>query len=208
MGNQVSRSSNEPSISETISRLKDGCAERRMEDNAMHQLLTTLVEQTNVALKEEASRLSEALRTHNHDIMVDTPHRPGLRSVQIQELASKLNHIAFSPPVSASQPGLPMIGSSALAPRDLSTQVAPPMSQRALTGTVPNSHSLTHAAMTGSISMYNLVANEPSTHHKEMHQCVNRFPQQNNACNFGGGSQLRSLDQQPRILLSGLQNGL
>merc|ERR1712007_14709 len=105
-------------------RLNDECAQRQMEDNAMHQLLTTLAEQTNIALEEEVSRLWEAIRTHNHDVMIDGADQPGQKSVQIQALASnggftgksprtiQLNQRAFSPRMLASHPptqGSPMM---------------------------------------------------------------------------------------------------
>jgi len=63
----------------------------------MHQLITTLAEQTNTALEEEASRLWEALRTHNHDIMIDSADQADKKSVQIQALAGNGGFAGKSP---------------------------------------------------------------------------------------------------------------
>merc|ERR1712137_1001707 len=43
----------------------------QMEDQAMHQLLSTLAEQTNIAFEEESGRVWEALQTHNHDVLLE-----------------------------------------------------------------------------------------------------------------------------------------
>lgn len=45
--------------------------ERQAEDRSLHQLINTLAEQTNLALDEEAARLWEAIRTHNHDVIIE-----------------------------------------------------------------------------------------------------------------------------------------
>lgn len=45
--------------------------QRQMEDQAMHQLLSTLAEQTNIAFEEESGRVWEALQTHNHDVLLE-----------------------------------------------------------------------------------------------------------------------------------------
>jgi len=194
--NQISRSTHEPGMSEMARRLNDECAQRQMEDNAMHQLLTTLAEQTNIALEEEVSRLWEAIRTHNHDVMIDGADQPGQKSVQIQALASnggftgksprtiQLNQRAFSPRMLASHPptqGSPMMGH----PRNSPPQASPSMSP----GGYP-----THASATMSRSMQNLPANETSMRHQEVHQFVNQFSQHGTACNstLGGGIQFRN----------------
>jgi len=202
--NQIGRSSHESGMSEMMGRLNDECAQRQMEDNAMRQLLTTLAEQTNIALEEESARLWEALRTHNHDVMIDSADQQGHKSVQIQALASnggftgksprmiQLNQGALSPRMPASHLPSPM-GHIALSPQNPSTQVSPSMS-----------HTPTHASMTMSRSFQNVPENEPSMHHQEVHQFVNQFRQQSAICNFSGGGQFRNLDQQPRVLISGL----
>merc|ERR1712064_230977 len=84
---QISRNTYESGMSDIMHGLHDERAERQMGDNAMHQLLTTLAEQTNIALEEEATRLWEALRTHNHDIMIDSADQGGQKNVKIQALA-------------------------------------------------------------------------------------------------------------------------
>jgi len=45
-------------------------------------VLTTIAEQTNNVLEKETSRLWEALRTHNHDLMIGTAAQGGKKSVQ------------------------------------------------------------------------------------------------------------------------------
>merc|ERR1712007_220845 len=124
-----------------------------------------------------------AIRTHNHDVMIDGADQPGQKSVQIQALASnggftgksprtiQLNQRAFSPRMLASHPptqGSPMMGH----PRNSPPQVSPSMSR----------------------SMQNLPANETSMRHQEVHQFVNQFSQHGTACNstLGGGIQFRN----------------
>jgi len=109
----LSRSMNQ---TEMMRRLNDECAERQKGDNAMHQLITSLAEQTNLALEEEASCLWEGLRTHNHDIMIDSAEQTGKKSIQIQALAGnggfpgkrprtiQLNPMPFSSPMPATYP--------------------------------------------------------------------------------------------------------
>lgn len=67
-----------------LQRLEDERIERQMEDESMHKLLNQLAEQTSVALKGEATRLWEALQTHNHDLMIEgtAENMPGKISVQ------------------------------------------------------------------------------------------------------------------------------
>lgn len=56
--------------------------QRQMEDQAMHQLLSTLAEQTNIAFEEESARVWEALQTHNHDVLLEAGSHMGGISVQ------------------------------------------------------------------------------------------------------------------------------
>merc|ERR1712007_43289 len=67
-----------------LQRLEDERIERQVENESMHKLLNQLAEQTNVALRGEASRLWEALQTHNHDLMIEgtAENMPGKISVQ------------------------------------------------------------------------------------------------------------------------------
>merc|ERR1712007_273739 len=58
-------------LSEIMRRIEDEREERQMEVRSIHQELTTLVEQTSLSLEEEASRLWEALHSHNHDIIIE-----------------------------------------------------------------------------------------------------------------------------------------
>jgi len=60
-----------------------------MEVKSIHQELTTLSEQANLSLEEEASRLWEALHSHNHDIIVEGSNSNQVSNVQIQALANK-----------------------------------------------------------------------------------------------------------------------
>merc|ERR1719488_84308 len=82
--NQTNRNTHDSGMSEMARRLNEECAQRQTEDNAMHQLLTSLAEQTNIALEEETSRLWEALRTHNHDVMIGNSDEGGKKCVQVQ----------------------------------------------------------------------------------------------------------------------------
>merc|ERR1712137_919154 len=127
---QIGRSTHESDMSEMMRRLNDECVERQMGDNAMHQLITSLAEQTNLALEEEASGLWEALRTHNHDIMIDSAEQAGTKTVKIQALAGsggftgksprtiQINPMPFSQPMRAIHPSAqesPMMGCRDLA---------------------------------------------------------------------------------------------
>merc|ERR1712007_95505 len=59
-------------------------SQRQTEDQSLHQLIHTLAEQTNFALEEEASRLWEALHTHNHDVIIEGKASHDLGSMQVQ----------------------------------------------------------------------------------------------------------------------------
>jgi len=193
--------------------------ERQMGDNAMHQLLTTLAEQTNIALEEEATRLWEALRTHNHDIMIDSADQGGQKNVKIQALAGNGGFtgknprtIQLNPPsgqatpmMSYKEPAMPAIHPSAqespmmgcrdFAPRSPCPQISPSIGHRTLMATAPNGHSSTHASMAMSRSMQHVPASEASMYHQEVYPFANQFPQQSTTCNFNfGGGQFRSLD--------------
>merc|ERR1719240_683132 len=223
--NQISRSMHESGMSEMVRRLNEECAQRQMEDNSLHQLLTTLAEQTNIALEEEVARLWEGLRTHNHDIMIDSAEQqPGKKSFQIQTVANnavtgrvpqkiQLNQRAFPPasyPASQESPmshrqlteESPMISHRPLTPPNPPIQVSPPVRQRSLT---PPSHTPTHAPRKLGYNPQNFAANETGMHHQEVHQFVNQSSQQNNAFSFGGSGQYGTYDQQQsRIRLPGL----
>lgn len=58
--------------------------QRQMEDQAMHQLLSTLAEQTNIAFEEESVRVWEALQTHNHDVLLEAGSHMG--GIQVQSM--------------------------------------------------------------------------------------------------------------------------
>merc|ERR1712007_145570 len=58
--------------------------QRQMEDQAMHQLLSTLAEQTNIAFEEESGRVWEALQTHNHDVLLEAGSHMG--GIQVQSM--------------------------------------------------------------------------------------------------------------------------
>merc|ERR1712064_154806 len=60
---------NSARLSEIMRRFEDEREERQMEVRSIHQELATLSEQTSLSLEEEASRLWEALHSHNHDII-------------------------------------------------------------------------------------------------------------------------------------------
>jgi len=222
---QLSRNTHEPGMSEVMRRLNDERHERQMEDNSMHQLLTTLAEQTNIALEEEVARLWEGLRTHNHDIMIDSADQPGKKSFQIQTVANnavtgrvpqkiQLNQRAYPPasyPASQESPmshrplpeESPMMSHRALTPPNPPIQVSPPVRQRSLT---PPGHTPTHAPRKLGYNPQNFTASETSMHHQEVHQFVNQPSQQNNAFSFGGSGQYGTYDQQQsRIRLPGLR---
>lgn len=58
--------------------------DRQAETRTLHKLLGTLAEQTNLALEEELDRLWKALRSHNHDLIIEGvgTRQPGNVSVQ------------------------------------------------------------------------------------------------------------------------------
>merc|ERR1712063_227804 len=76
-------------LSEILRRVEDEREERQMEVKSIHQEIITLAEQTNLSLDEEASRLWEALQSHNHDIIMDGDNSSQVGNVQIQTLANK-----------------------------------------------------------------------------------------------------------------------
>merc|ERR1719152_182952 len=72
-----------------MQRLEDERDERQMEARSIHEELTTLVEQTSLCLEEEASRLWEALHSHNHDIIIeDNNNSNQISNVQIQAMVN------------------------------------------------------------------------------------------------------------------------
>merc|ERR1712007_108320 len=76
-------------LSEIIRRLEDEREERQMEVKSIHQEITTLSEHTNLSLEEEASRLWEALHSHNHDIIIEGDNSNQVGNSQIQSMANK-----------------------------------------------------------------------------------------------------------------------
>merc|ERR1712064_128479 len=173
--NQIGRSTHESGMSEMMHRLNDECAERQMGDNVMHQLISSLAEQTNLALEEEASQLWEALRTHNHDIMIDSAEQAGKKSIQIQALAGnggcpgksrrtiQLNPMPFSSPMPATHPSgqeSPMMGCRDLALPAIhtSTQEMPMMGYRDFAPKSPSPQVAT------SMSQRTFTATAPNSH--------------------------------------------
>merc|ERR1712007_207718 len=74
--------------------------ERQAEDRSLHQLINTLADQTNLALEEESARLWEAVKTHNHDVIIDG----GTGSRQLGILANNMQIQTFSKQDSSQQP--------------------------------------------------------------------------------------------------------
>merc|ERR1712007_43573 len=77
----LSRSTHESGMTEIVHGLNEERAERQGQEKAM-QLLTSLAEQTNNVLEEETSPLWKALRTYNHDILIDIADQGDKKSVQ------------------------------------------------------------------------------------------------------------------------------
>merc|ERR1712007_408479 len=80
---------NSARLSESMQMLEDEREEREMEVKSIHQELTTLSEQTNRSLEEEASRLWETLHSHNHDVIVEGNTSNQGSSVQFQAMSNK-----------------------------------------------------------------------------------------------------------------------
>jgi len=59
--------------------------ERQMEERSLQQLITTLAEQTNLAIEEESTGIWDALHSHNHDVSLEN-HGAHLFSVQAQSM--------------------------------------------------------------------------------------------------------------------------
>jgi len=76
-------------VRKQVERLQYEREERQREVKSIHQEIITLAEQTNLGLDEEASRLWEALQSHNHDIIMDGDNSSQVGNVQIQSLANK-----------------------------------------------------------------------------------------------------------------------
>jgi len=91
-----SRSTHESGMTEIVHGLNEERAERQRQDKAMHELLTSLAEQTNNVLEEETSRLWKALRAHNHDFLIDIADK-GKKPVQA--LANTGCFTGKSPPI-------------------------------------------------------------------------------------------------------------
>jgi len=72
----------ESGMTEIVHGLNEERAERQGQDKAMHELLTSLAEQTNNVLEEETSPLWKALQTHNHDILIDIADQGDKKSVE------------------------------------------------------------------------------------------------------------------------------
>merc|ERR1712137_1361044 len=59
--------------------------ERQIEERSLQQLISTLAEQTNIAIEEESTGLWDALHSHNHDVILEGgAHHLG--SVQVQSM--------------------------------------------------------------------------------------------------------------------------
>jgi len=76
-------------LSEIMRYLEDEREERQIEVKSIHQEITTLSEHTSLSLEEEASRLWEALHSHNHDIIIEGDNANQVGNAQIQSMASK-----------------------------------------------------------------------------------------------------------------------
>merc|ERR1712107_306619 len=76
-------------LSEILRRVEDEREERQREVKSIHQEIITIAEQTSLSLDEEASRLWEALQSHNHDIIMDGDNSSLVGNVQIQSMANK-----------------------------------------------------------------------------------------------------------------------
>merc|ERR1712007_135089 len=132
----------ESGMTEIVHGLNEERAERQGQDKAMHELLTSLAEQTNNVLEEETSPLWKALRTHNHDMLTDIADQGDKKSVQA--LANNGCFTGKSPHIiQLNQCGLtprPIEDNGALTPSTRvssqpteSSLVTPLMSQRSLT---------------------------------------------------------------------------
>merc|ERR1712206_6332 len=60
--------------------------ERQIEERSLQQLITTLAEQTNLAIEEESTGLWDALHSHNHDVILENHGTHQLGSVQVQSM--------------------------------------------------------------------------------------------------------------------------
>merc|ERR1711945_31047 len=60
--------------------------ERQVEEKSLQQLITTLAEQTNLAIEEESTGLWDALHAHNHDVILEGHGNHQLGSVQVQSM--------------------------------------------------------------------------------------------------------------------------
>merc|ERR1712107_127719 len=74
--------------SDVVQRLDVERSERQMEHYSIHQQINTLGEQTKLALREEASRLWEALRSHRHDMHIKGSSSQ-LGRIQLQKVSSE-----------------------------------------------------------------------------------------------------------------------
>jgi len=205
---QISRNTYESGMSDIMHGLHDERAERQMEDKAMHQLLTSLAEQTNIALEEETSRLWEALRTHNHDVMIGNADEGGKKCVQVQ-MANNGGFTQKSPRmIQVNQTGftyVPSQGSAMMGNR----AVTPPPLPTSHYGSPMASHRSSHRSLTppATYSRQNLT-NEISTHHQEVHQFVNHYSHPSRPYEPSMGFQFASPDQRQRIRIPAYQNGM
>merc|ERR1712137_935683 len=60
--------------------------ERQIEERSLQQLISTLAEQTNIAIGEESTGLWDALHSHNHDVILENHGTHQLGSVQVQSM--------------------------------------------------------------------------------------------------------------------------
>lgn len=203
---QISRNSYESGMSDIMHGLHDERAERQMEDKAMHQLLTSLAEQTNTALEQETSRLWEALRTHNHDVMIGNSDDGGQKGVQVQ-VANNGGFTQKSPRmIQVNQRGFTYMPSQGSAMID-NRAVTPPPLPTSHYGSPMASHRSSHRSLTPPAT-YSRNVNEISTHHQDVHQFVNHYSHQSRPYESSRGFQFASPDQQQRIRIPAYHNGM
>jgi len=77
LSNEISEVSNR--LGETEKILTKERSDRQMENRTVHQLVSTLAEQVNVAMEEESINFMNALNNHSHDV--------ALEGLQIQTLS-------------------------------------------------------------------------------------------------------------------------
>jgi len=69
LSNEISDVANR--LGETEKNLTRERSDRQMENRTVHQLVSTLAEQTNFAMEEESTNLMNALHNHSHDVVLE-----------------------------------------------------------------------------------------------------------------------------------------